>query len=320
MIDETRAQAVRAAIYQAFGDRLKPRAQEIIPRCRTRDFDAEERVRAALAGRNWQSLDTQFVEQWASSCHCYLSPKAYCYYLPALLMPALDPALDISGLPFSMLLSLGADAYALYFWGEDGRLRKRQALLDDAQYEVIGEFLGLFFKCDEPNNQYNYEGYAAAQALYWGWNRLDTPALRAAREYYHRLHHFIYPEPADPQVAALCAEIRTAFADTPYPGDDQLAGSMGADATEIGVEFRGLQWPSVHPRLLAYQYSATILLSDAGLRYFLPAFLMADLLYYDSGALRFTSRTQSRSMNSREAWIPRSSGSPITLLMRNWKR
>ena len=266
MIDPTKAQVLRAAIYEAFGDRLKPRASEIIPRCRTRDFDAEERVRAALAGRSWQSLDTPFVEQWLWSCHCYLSPKAYRYYLPALLLGALDPTIKISRLPSSVISSLGADSYHIYFSGDDHRLRQRQALLNDAQYEVVCEFLGLFFTSDEPDHDYNYLGYQAAQALYWGWSRLDTPALRAAREYYHRLHHFTYPKPADPQVAALCAELYAAFANTPYPGDDQLAGSAGMEATEIGVEFRGLRWQSVHPRLLAYQYTVTSFLSEAGLR------------------------------------------------------
>jgi hypothetical protein len=160
----------------------------------------------------------------------------------------------------------------------------RQAAFTDEQHRAACGFLGLFITDSESRYQ-----HLAAQALHWRWNRLDTPALQAAHAYYHRLHHFTYPEPEDPRVAALCTEIRSAFAATPYPGDDQLAGGGGDESSEIGVEFRGLRWQSVHPELLVYQYTATSFLSDAGFRYFLPAFLLADLFEYESNAnLEFT--------------------------------
>jgi hypothetical protein len=101
--------------------------------------------------------------------------------------------------------------------------------------------------------------------------------------YYQRLHRFSYPEATDAQVAVLCAEIQAAFADTPYPGDDQLCGSsQGDEPAEDALELRGLSWQSIHPQLLARCYTALSFLSDAGLRYYLPAFLLADVHYHAS--------------------------------------
>ena len=49
----------------------------------------EERIRRDLAGKPWQGLTAEFLEKrWAS--FCYLSPTAYRYYLPSLLVGALD--------------------------------------------------------------------------------------------------------------------------------------------------------------------------------------------------------------------------------------
>lgn len=90
---------------------------------------------------------------------------------------------------------------------------------------------------------------------------------------------------ADPHVAALCLEVQSAFANTPYPGDDQLCGSnQGDEPAEYAMELRGLRWQSVHPELLASCSAALSFLSDAGFRYFLPAFLLSDLHGYESNA------------------------------------
>ncbi|MGV3721072.1 MAG: DUF6714 family protein, partial [Actinomycetota bacterium] len=91
--------------------------------------------------------------------------------------------------------------------------------------------------------------------------------------------------PADPRVAALFRQIGDAFAATPYPGDHQLCGSdQGDEPAEYALELRGLRWQAVHPELLAHCYAALSFLSAEGFRYFLPAFLLADLLEGDSNA------------------------------------
>jgi hypothetical protein len=256
----------------------------LLPRPPECDSASQAEFRKALSGRAWQSLTPEFVKQrW--SAYCYLSPKAYRYYLPALLVNGLPEAGQPSDFTHTVLFALRPCFATLFNDGRNAHWRRwrkwqtaRQAVFTDAQHRAVCQFLGLFISDEESRYQ-----HLAAQALRWRWNRLDTPALRAAQAYYHRLHHFTYPEPTEPEAAALCAEIRAAFADTPYPGDDQLASGGGDESSEIGVEFRGLRWQSVHPELLAHQYTATSFLSAAGLRYFLPAFLLSDVHYSLSG-------------------------------------
>jgi len=59
---------------------------------------------------------------------------------------------------------------------------------------------------------------------------------------------------------------------------------QGDEPAEYAMELRGLQWRSLHPELLARNYAALSFLSDAGFRYFLPAFLIADLSGDESNA------------------------------------
>ena len=144
----------------------------------------------------------------------------------------------------------------------------------------MSNFLGMVFDREDGRSRHH-----AAQALRYGWNRFDTPALQSANRYYHELHTFTYPEPENAEIATLCAEIRTAFATTPYPGDDQLSGSeLGEEPAEMALDLRGVQWQSAHPDLLARCYSALSFLSDAGFRYFLPAYLLSDICDHESNA------------------------------------
>lgn len=283
MIDVTQAQQVRATIHRAFAELPVPTREALIPQPPACDDASRAEIREALAGRSWQSLEPEFVEQrWAA--FCYLSPEAYRYYLPALIVAGLTEAPEPTDLTHSILFGLLPCFVTLYYGDRDPHwrwwrdwYRARQECFTDEQHRAVCEFLGLFVRDDAHRYQ-----HLAAQGLRWRWNRLDTPALHAAQEYYHRLHHFTYPEPTDPRVAAVCAEIRSAFAHTPYPGDEQLTELVDDEATENAMELRGLRWQSVHPKLLANCYTALTFLSDAGLRYFLPAFLMADLQYYGS--------------------------------------
>jgi hypothetical protein len=277
MPDETRVREVRDAIHRAFGGLPVPQAEQLIATPRTRDTQSEERIRAVLQGKTWQNLAPEFpTEHWAS--YCYLSPVAYRYYLPALLIGALDRMAERGGLVHSVLFDLRPDFYWLYLTGEDQKFEQRQALFSVAQYKAVCDFLGLHLAEGD-----RYE-HLAAQALRWRWTRIHTASHEATADYYRRLHTYAWPVPDDPEVAELCHEIDTAFADTPYPGDDQLAGIRDDEAAENAMELRGLTWQTVHPELLAQCYTALNFLSDAGFRYYLPAFLFADLHECESNA------------------------------------
>lgn len=78
---------------------------------------------------------------------------------------------------------------------------------------------------------------------------------------------------------ALTALIREAFSHTDHPGDGFLLGSReGEDAFEAVEPFRGhTDWSTVDHTVLDENYDALSFLSEGGFRFFLPAFLIADL-------------------------------------------
>lgn len=199
-----------------------------------------------------------------------MRPETFRYYVPALLTEALytgeGDAIDLA------VSALSPCCEALYSEGSDSHLRTMQSAFTEAQYRAVADFLGLAF-----DRGTGYAQHHAARTLRWGWNQFNTPALQAAQAYYRELSSYSYPESENPTIADLCREIRTAFALTPYPGDDALCESYGEEPAEIALDLRGVPWQAAHPTLLARCDSALSFLSDAGFRYFLPAFLLADL-------------------------------------------
>lgn len=268
---------VQEAINAAFATLPVPKPRTLLRRVDSKSRPGAEQFRNELAGKRWQDLPSEFLaRRWAA--FCYLSPEAYRYYLPSLLTASLTEFTDNSSLMHSVVFSLRPSFWSLYYAGVDQEIRDRQAVFSTSQYHAVCAFLGLAF------DRIPRLRHLSAQALHWSWNQLDTPALQAANKYYHEMGSFSYPEPEAPELAALCQEISTAFAATPYPGDNELSGSDRDDEpAENAMELRGLKWQSAHPTLLARCDTALSFLSDSGFRYFLPAFLFADLLGYELG-------------------------------------
>jgi hypothetical protein len=127
--------------------------------------------------------------------------------------------------------------------------------------------------------------FLSAKALKWGWNRQEHPTLVKCRDFYWSLHHYRYLSSDKSQVRNLVEQIKTAFDTTPYPGDDQLCGSdQGDEPAEYALEFRGLNWRTIHPDFLSHHYASLSFFSDEAFRYFIPAYLIADLIETDSNA------------------------------------
>lgn len=78
---------------------------------------------------------------------------------------------------------------------------------------------------------------------------------------------------------AVIEAVRTAFGPVPYPGDPFLQGSF--DGEEPYDEIRHFQgrtdWSVLEPAFLDARYCALSFFSEAGFRFFLPAYLVADL-------------------------------------------
>jgi hypothetical protein len=85
-----------------------------------------------------------------------------------------------------------------------------------------------------------------------------------------------------PTVENIKTQIRDAFADTPYPGDDGLVRSAGDEPDEVVELFRGRRdWRVLSPEFVdragAASPSALSFFSAAAFRFYLPAYLIADL-------------------------------------------
>lgn len=79
--------------------------------------------------------------------------------------------------------------------------------------------------------------------------------------------------------ALVIQQIQLAFEENEYPGDQFLQGSFdGEEPFEAVKPFRGKeQWQSLAPDYLDRHADALSFFSEAGLRFFLPAYLIADL-------------------------------------------
>ena len=82
-----------------------------------------------------------------------------------------------------------------------------------------------------------------------------------------------------PDKAQVAKIIREAFHETSHPGDAFLQGSMeGCEPGEAVAPFKGLAgWQDADPSTLDSSYTALSFFSEGAFRYFLPAFLIADL-------------------------------------------
>ena len=74
-------------------------------------------------------------------------------------------------------------------------------------------------------------------------------------------------------------EIQAAFIKDGYPGDNYLQGSYeGSEPFEEVEPFKGQQdWTNIPPKVLDSHAGALNFFSEAGFRYFLPAYLVADI-------------------------------------------
>jgi hypothetical protein len=76
----------------------------------------------------------------------------------------------------------------------------------------------------------------------------------------------------------VAAQIGAAFDRADYPGDAYLLGSTDGSEPEDEIgPFRGTDWRTLEPEFLDRHSAALSFFSQAGLRYFLPAYLLADL-------------------------------------------
>ncbi len=224
-----------------------------------------------LQGRLSSELDRGFwLQRWSSFGS--LLPRSNRYYLPSLLLLCLDESPDAWELTSGTLIVLTPRFRRLHDYGRDKRFEYQTSLITPEQQAAVCSFLGWLLA--KPKWEIR-----SAKALKFGWNKLDHPAVRQCREFYDSLHHYTHPLVEDDEQRHLIEAIKDAFEERSYPGDDQLCGSeYGDEPAEYALEFKGLDWRTLHPRFLAYHSAALSFYADEGFAYFLPAFMIADVL------------------------------------------
>jgi hypothetical protein len=93
---------------------------------------------------------------------------------------------------------------------------------------------------------------------------------------------------------ALKQTIETAFAEVPYPGDDNITRCPYhcAECRRIADFFKGKTWPDLTLEGLRAHHVALSLFTPEAFHYFLPAFMLVSMVSYEKGdvipdAIRF---------------------------------
>ena len=258
--------ALADQIRTAWAKVAAPEAADFAP-VDPRDAAACSRVRGDWLLRDWHTVDAAFLADrtdWP-----YMRPRALHYFLPAFLLAALEP--DAHKSHVDVIMILGPSPHLVAAGQRDDRLEERVALLDPFQGRCAAATLAhLVDRADASP----FVRWSAAVAVEHVWGPSDV-----ARSFLAELRWWERPELPRDERAELIDRIDRAFADTPYPGDGALRGSdVGDEPYQVELGFRGVDWRRASPLLLNVHDAALAFLSHAGFRYYVPAFLVADLL------------------------------------------
>ena len=75
--------------------------------------------------------------------------------------------------------------------------------------------------------------------------------------------------------------IQTNFAQTPYPGDDNIGWGCGSEGYELGKAFRGKHWKELSVELLLQHRWQIPCTTSQGFRFYIPAWMLATFSQYD---------------------------------------
>jgi hypothetical protein len=270
-IEEERIDSFRTELLEAFGDLEPPDFSQAIRSLELSPDSADESpLFRELSGKRWLDLEAAYLEKrW--SHFGYLDAEAYRYYLPALLYRCLEDLSPDNSLLHPTLFMLRPSFSRLYRYGEDGHFKHRTSIFSETQYRAVCSFLAL--------NLGSVYQKLAASAIRWGWNQCGRPAIAEVNDLYERWHSYRYAPVGRPEIAGLVEQIESAFAATPYPGDDHICDPRPGDeeVAEYALEFRGASWNRLHPEFLAYHDAAISFFTPQAFRHFLPAYLIAEL-------------------------------------------
>ena len=87
----------------------------------------------------------------------------------------------------------------------------------------------------------------------------------------------------------LIEEVTAAFANTIYPGDDNIAGTKYDDleSAEIVKDLKGRKWTDVDAETLAYHSNSLPFFKPEGFAYYLPAFMLLSIQKFEDSDVAY---------------------------------
>lgn len=261
-VDRALAEEIRAAWAE-----VPPPAADDFTARDPLDTAAAARARTDWLGRDWRAIDAAFLAP-RTDWPCF-GPRALHYFLPGFLLAALEPGAHRSHV--DVILILGPSAHRIAQGEPDPQLEARVAPLDPRQRACAAATLAHLV---DRTDATPYVRWCAAIALEHAWGGSDV-----ARAFLAELRWWTRPAAEDLERETLIETIELAFAAVPPPAADDLRGSdHGDEPYEVELGFRGVDWRHASPTLLNVHDAALAFLSHAAHRYYLPAFLIADVL------------------------------------------
>lgn len=89
----------------------------------------------------------------------------------------------------------------------------------------------------------------------------------------------------NPNRSEIRAAIERAFADLPLPKEEEIVVGDDPDSIQITDDFGGCRWREITLDKLLYHREAFCFMTDTGIQYYLPAYLVASLDYYEQSDL-----------------------------------
>lgn len=236
---------VRKAIEEAFADVPYPGDDAIGD---DPAYDDSAKLNRDFKGHHWRRVPQRKLTDHESDLGLF-SPKGRQFYLPAYLLGALDDA-----------CLLNCVVYRLADLDNERRIQCQYGFYTSAQKGAVRLFLE-FVRDEAPVDQGRRGDCDLALSKYWGCAQ-EAPQAEV---------------PLDR--AQVKQAILEAFATVAYPGDTNIASeeSMASSGRLLARDFRGLRAEEVPRGVLVRHRMHLPSFSDAGLHYYLPAYLLATL-------------------------------------------
>jgi hypothetical protein len=263
-LTEAEREAFIEEIRAAFSDVAYP-GDDALVEGRPHSFCTVEQARDLFQGKAWQDLAARELSNTFPAQLSPLTPFAFHYYLPAYLAHIVRDTeglnLFADGLHWGFTCRRGVSEYAR---GIRRQKRERLKRLTPEQVDLVERVIWTAHAHDP--DWFHAERTERAVAGLRHYSTGESAYFTAGGDDGVR----------DVLLDAALQSIQDAFADTPYPGDNNLINypAQGDEPLEVREIFIGKKWQEITVEDIGVNYPAHLsFLSARGFCYYLPAYL-----------------------------------------------